>query len=132
MSNTIRNCVIAIVGCQLYLLWSLFTITELKQALAEEKLRSQNIAADYQMWRELWQNHSAPLSIERLLAHAREPQLTEVDFSRANQRAYVMTLNEPVLAEQLQRYRSDHVLSPYFYVITDEEGAIIDWFWDKP
>jgi hypothetical protein len=55
-------------------------------------------------------------------------------FLRDGQRAFTVVFSsaEPSRNLDLRRYFADTVLAGYYYAVVDKQGALVDFFWDKP
>lgn len=124
----------------IYLVWSLITIYNCREALEKEKARVYSIADHLEFWKEISIEHDGYLNLEKLGKNQRNIKITQIKrkdgifLTDEEDMFYIMFYSE--LDEQrkkeLNRFFSDIVLGNYFYVITDKNGKIKEMFWDKP
>lgn len=117
-----------------YLFWSLLYIDQLSKQLTTEKTRVVSMARHLELWKEITGNNSGYLNQAVLLQENQDIQITLVENAdiEDGQRFYAMYYSEAAKEQDFRQYFSELVLGNYFYILTDADGKIREFFWDKP
>ncbi|MBD1558022.1 hypothetical protein HC752_13865 [Vibrio sp. S9_S30] len=117
-----------------YFFWSLLTINQLTKQVTTEKARVANVARSLELWKQITISSDGYLNQSVLLKENQDIQITPVEDTdiEDGQRFYVMYYSETAKEQDFRQYFSDLVLGNYFYILTDSDGKIREFFWDKP
>jgi hypothetical protein len=121
-----------------YVIWSQVYINQLSKDILVEKKRAINIAKNLELWKDITINYNGYFDQKKLLQKNKEIKVTKIDRKESElgikegEKLYILYYSSPVKENMLQRYFSELVLGNYFYLVTDSDGKIRDFFWDKP
>ncbi|MDP2570974.1 hypothetical protein Q8W40_02180 [Vibrio penaeicida] len=92
------------------------------------------MARHLELWKEITVNNSGYLNQAALLQENLDIQITPVENAdiEDGQRFYAMYYSEAAKEQDFRQYFSELVLGNYFYILTDADGKIREFFWDKP
>ncbi|CCN35724.1 hypothetical protein VIBNISO65_440055 [Vibrio nigripulchritudo SO65] len=120
--------------CLAYLLWSLFYINHLSKQVETEKSRVMSVARNLELWKQITIKNDGHLDQNTLMQENQDIhiELVENAYVEEGHKFYMMYYSEPAKEQDFKRYFSELVLDDYFYIVTDSDGKIKEFFWDKP
>ncbi len=121
-----------------YIIFSLLYINQLSNDVSVEKKRVINIARHLKLWKSISINHNGYFDQESVLQENKGIMVAEIEHDKfkfdikKDEKLYVMYYSNPASENKFQQYFSELVVLDFYYIITDFDGRIIEFSWDKP
>ncbi len=121
-----------------YVIWSLVYINQLSNDVSVEKKRALNIARHLKLWKDISINYDGYFDQERLLQENKEIKVVNIEYDKSkfgikkDEKLYVMYHSNPASENRFQHYFSELVILDLYYIVTDFDGRIQEFSWDKP